>query len=91
MIQKDQIITEHLPYEIDMLRYAYNRLQTPLQGQAEINVFIECFCVHARTLLDFFWDKKPKKQNYAVARQFTVGSYSPFEGCLRRQPGCTES
>jgi hypothetical protein len=80
MIEKDNIISEQLPYEINMLRYAYQRLQSPLHEQAEINVFIECFCVHARNLLDFFWYKQPKKKNYAVARQFTSGSYNPFGG-----------
>jgi hypothetical protein len=79
MIDKDDIIAEHLPYEIDMLRYAYQRLPD-LQKKAEINVFIECFCVHARNLLDFFWDGRPEQKNYAVARQFTSGSYSPFSG-----------
>jgi hypothetical protein len=70
MADKAQIIKTDLPYEIDGLRYAYNRLQSGLEGQAEINVFIECFCVHARNLIDFFWPKQPKQKNHAIARQF---------------------
>jgi len=70
-----------------MLRYAYQRLPDlasqrlpDLQKKAEMNVFIEYFCVHARNLLDFFWDRQPIQKNYAVARQFTSESYSPFGG-----------
>jgi len=82
MADKAQIFTEDLPYEIKMLRYGYKRLQSGLDGQAEINVFIECFCVHARNLLDFFWPKQPKKKNHAIARQFIKDRrlYTPFGG-----------
>jgi hypothetical protein len=79
MIQKDKIISEMLPYEIDMLRHSYRRLQSPLHDQADVNAFIECFCVHARNLLDFFWDAKPKQKKHAVARHFIAGCYHPFE------------
>jgi hypothetical protein len=85
MIDKKSIISEHLPYEIDMMRYAFRRLQSPLQSplqQEELNALIECFCVHARNLLDFFWDRKPRRKNYAIARHFVVDPrcYKPFDG-----------
>jgi hypothetical protein len=78
MVDRNSIISTHLPYEIDMLRYAYQRL-LDFVPQEEGNAFIECFCVHARNLLDFFWDETPKRKNYAVARHFTSPSYKPFE------------
>ena len=76
--QKNKIISEHLPYEIDMFRYSYNGLRSSSYDQAKLNILIECFCMHARNLLDFFWDKE--RSNYAVARQFTIASYAPFGG-----------
>jgi hypothetical protein len=85
MTQKDKIISEHLPYEIDMLRHAYERLQSSSHGQATLNVLIECFSLHARNLLDFFWD--PKHSNYAVAREFTTALYQPFSGTSPKKDG----
>jgi hypothetical protein len=58
MVDKNSIISKHLPYEIDLLRYAYQKLLLDLHLQEEVNAFIECFCVHARNLLDLFWHKK---------------------------------
>jgi hypothetical protein len=79
---KDSIICEDLPYEIDMLRYAYQRLQSSPPETPEYNALIECFSVHARDLLDFFWDPTPKKGNHAIARHFLANtcSYNPFDG-----------
>jgi hypothetical protein len=79
-ITKEKIISEMLPYEIDMLRHAYQRSQSPEFEQADINAFIETFCIHARSLIDFFWDRKPKKKNHAIARHFISGPYDPFGG-----------
>jgi hypothetical protein len=78
MIGKDKIISEMLPYEIDLLRYAYRRLQSASHGQSTLNVLIECFCLHARNLLEFFSGRP--RSNYAVAREFTRASYKPFGG-----------
>lgn len=47
IIQKNEIISKHLPYEIDMLRYAYRKLQSASHDPETLNVLIECFCVHA--------------------------------------------
>jgi len=78
---KDSIICEHLPYEIDMLRYAYQRLQSSPPETPEYNALIECFSVHARNLLDFFWYLKPKKGDHAIARHFVDDpAYNPFDG-----------
>jgi hypothetical protein len=85
MIRKNDIISEHLPYEIHMLRHAYDKLQSSSHGQATDNGLIECFCLHARNLLDFFRDQK--HSNYAVAREFTTASYNPFDGTNPKSSG----
>lgn len=85
VIEKNLIIFEMLPYGIDMLRHAYGRLQSASHGQATANILIECFCLHARNLLDFFWDKK--HSNHAVAREFTTPSYNPFGGVSPKTNG----
>ena len=50
-----EIYNEHLPYEIDMLRSTYIHLTAnpPPVGVVK-DALIESFCVHARSLLDFF-------------------------------------
>jgi hypothetical protein len=72
----DQILTdifnEHLPYEIDMLRETY-RLLTPTTPATDVykNALIEAFCVHARSLLDFFMYRK--RETDVVASNFATG------------------
>jgi hypothetical protein len=75
------IIEEHLSYEIDMLRglyrlfgkvdQAWNEHEKKVQYYAQIN----SFCLHARSLLDFFADKR-RDQTDAIASDFTSG-YTP--------------
>ena len=74
-----QIIIEHLPYEIRMLRYSFSRLQEIKEGDTDGNAFVECFCIHARNLIDFFRDRKPYSDNQACAHHFTETTYSPFQ------------
>jgi hypothetical protein len=66
-ISKD-ILTKHLPYEIDMLRQTYRKLrQGPLPEWAINNALIESFCIHARSLLDFFENRGNKPDDYNAA------------------------
>jgi hypothetical protein len=76
-----EIINEHLPYEIDMLRFTYLQLVrvSTARPQTETNEqqtllfsFLESFCVHARSLLDFF-SNTPGHHTDAIASQFTDG------------------
>ena len=53
-----EFFTEHLPYEINMLRATYALLQTGgLLGPIVANTLIESFCVHTRNLIEFFKTK----------------------------------
>src|SRR6266436_6144730 len=74
------IFKEHLPYEIDMMRKTYTELESLVRGpagpetvEAKVRRFalIESFCIHCRSLLDFF--SGTTKQNDATVLDFTVG------------------
>jgi hypothetical protein len=67
------IFVEHIPYEIDMLRETYRMLAAvPPPTDALKNALIEAFCVHARSLLDFF-KSTSTNTNDAVATEFATG------------------
>jgi hypothetical protein len=72
----DKILTdvfnEHIPYEIDMLRETYRMLETPPTIDALKNALLEAFCVHARSLLDFFVCQRVR-QNDVIASDFVPG------------------
>jgi hypothetical protein len=58
-----EIFEKHLPYEIDMMRLIYREVEArangpapkSLQEEAGRNALIEAFCVHVRSLIDFFF------------------------------------
>jgi hypothetical protein len=61
---KEEILEKHLPYEIDMMRETYRLLgKIPPPENVIKNALIESFCIHARSLLDFF-ERKRKPQNH---------------------------
>jgi len=74
---------KHLPYEIEMLRLIHETLHQPYPGDAMANSLIECFCIRARNLIDFFNDCKPPNSKNSVARHFTDSAYSPFRSKSR--------
>jgi hypothetical protein len=85
-ISKEEILEKHLPYEIYMLRQTYRKLAEG-QPQDEVvgNALIESFCIHARSLLDFFESRPNKKDDDYVATDFTsafvlrINRSAPFE------------
>ena len=66
----EEILGEHLPYELWMLRQTYEKLGSPPAHKVLSNALIESFCIHARLLLEFFENKQGKH-----AKDFTGGSY----------------
>lgn len=66
----EEILGEHLPYELWMLRETYKRLNFPAEDVVLRNALIEAFCIHARQLLEFFDNKQGKH-----AKEFTGGHY----------------
>jgi hypothetical protein len=81
----DKVLTEifnrHLPYEIDRLRRTYEMIEalarspiSPESAYQEAQRFalIESFCVHSRSLTDFFSGHRGGPSD-AIAEDFTVG------------------
>jgi hypothetical protein len=69
----EEIAQKHLPYEVDMLRQTYRKLaEGPLPDAVVRNALIESFCIHARSLLDFFGNWRSKPDDY-IAADFTNG------------------
>ena len=76
-------LAEHYIYEINMLRGLHQALPSAIinrnKGTLEAciaNALIEAFCIHARSLLDFY--QCISKQDDVVASDFTLaGSFAP--------------
>jgi len=66
----EDILGEHLPYELWMLRQTYERLGSPSPDNVLCYALIESFCIHARLLLEFFEGKQGNR-----AKDYTGGSY----------------
>jgi hypothetical protein len=81
------IIEQHLPYEIDMLRSTYGQLSVAAKIDPASETFeqrlirfslIESFCAPARALLDFFSNRRNYSTD-AVASDFTDGFTPTFD------------
>ncbi len=77
----DDIIDQHLPYEIDMLRSTYRRLaalsnippdKETHAEQVTRHALVESFCTHARSLMDFFANQGTKSDD-CTAEDLTDG------------------
>lgn len=75
---REELLSVHLKYEFQMLRYTHERLaawNTPPNSKS--NAYIKSFSVHARNLIEFFELRKPKK-DYVGAFMFTAPEYEPM-------------
>jgi hypothetical protein len=63
----------HLVYEVEMLRHAYERLGTFKDGR-DFSMALECFALHARGLVEFL-SKKPKGKNDVRASLFVAPGF----------------
>jgi hypothetical protein len=50
----EAFFSEHFPYEIGMMRYAYHKLKGENFDQGDQNAMIETFCIHARNIIELF-------------------------------------
>lgn len=50
-----QAVTEHLRYEVEMLKQTADRLLNSENTEFETNVLLESFAIHARALVHFFY------------------------------------
>jgi hypothetical protein len=53
---KEEFFTEHLPYEVSMLRATYE-LARAAKPAAEHNAMVDSFLMHARNLIEFYKDR----------------------------------
>jgi hypothetical protein len=75
---KQDMLTEHLPYELDMLERAYSFLHDPKFLDARTDSFmrnatIEVFWAHVRNLNEFF--RYPAGRDHASAADFTKAQF----------------
>ena len=68
---KEEFFNEHLPYEISMLRAAYD-LARANRPASEHNALVDSFLMHARNLIEFFKDRPGCDFD---PRMFTNASY----------------
>jgi len=71
-----EIFNEHIPYEIDMLRKAYHLTAGQRPKGVLKNALIEAFCIHARSLIDFFKCKRLRDED-VIASDFTNVAFIP--------------
>ena len=76
-----EVINHHVPYEVRMMRQTYAMLANGSPhlwfSQPVINALIESFCLHARSLIEFFSCEKPMADNTAAAKHFAKEGYQP--------------
>jgi len=64
---------QHVHYEIEQLAISYWRLKSGIKEQEFVNLYHESFCIHAKTLLEFFI--RTLQRDMAAAADFTNPSY----------------
>ena len=69
----EEILREHLPYELNMLRSTFERLRDGVADGVLRNALIESFSIHARSLIGFFNNEQGVK-----ASSFTDGVHVLF-------------
>jgi hypothetical protein len=82
--QQIDILRVHLPYELDMLDMAYAWLAQETDktdvDRVHVSMCIECFCLHARNLIEFF--QRTVLGRTAAAVTFTnKEEHYEFEDC----------
>jgi hypothetical protein len=71
----DEILERHYVYEVIMLVNTFGYLRLPQPDDTIRNALIESFCIHARSLIDFYNNKQA-----VHAKSFADGAYTPFVG-----------
>lgn len=99
--QTDQVLqaaSEHLLYEISMLRWttdalAVTNLGRPTPPLVYMNALLESFCLHARNLLDFLYPKQPRPDDMIAPDFFddpdewSPPDLTPLLGTVRGRAG----
>lgn len=70
----DYLLRRHICYEVQMFKETYAQVLRGALNQFDRNMHIECFCIHARNLIEFFKNKDPCDID---PRRFTNSKYEP--------------
>jgi hypothetical protein len=83
-----ETINHHIPYEVRMMRQTFAMLGDGAAclwvSQVVINALIESFCLHARSLIEFFSGQKSPAGGITAAKHFAKEDYQP---CSDKGPG----
>jgi hypothetical protein len=82
----EAFFSEHFPYEIGMMRYAYEKIVAGNFDQGDHNAMIETFCIHARNIIALFkthesCDFDPR---YFVKPDFRINTQFIKDGLLSK-------
>jgi hypothetical protein len=78
----EEILQEHLRYDVDMLEGTFRLLNEPTGDLIVGNALIESFCIHARGLIEFLSNRN--RASWRQHSQTTSTSLSEQEGCRVR-------
>jgi len=80
--QLARYLDEHYFYELQMLRYARQRLV--LIERPEWNLTYEAYSIHARTLRDFYTNREPKDRNASEYGVFDLKGSKRIDAIIKR-------
>ena len=84
-VLRDDLINEHLPYELCQMRYALQRLvASDFSDQRLKNVMVAAFWLHARNLIEFFTGTK-KRCAFDFTEQRTYAAQHLPRGRTRKK------
>jgi hypothetical protein len=76
-----EVLNHHIPYEVRMMRQTFAMLADGPAclwvNQVVINALIESFCLHARSLIEFFAGETTPADNTSAAKHFAKNGYQP--------------
>jgi hypothetical protein len=82
----EAFFSEHFPYEIGMMRYAYEKMMIGNFDQGDNNAMIETFCIHARNIIELFktHDSCDFDPRYFVKPDFRINTQFIKDGLLSK-------
>lgn len=72
--RRKALVREHLPYELQMLRFTFGRLNSLVSDTELSNALIESFAIHARNLTCFLQGKETVLPRYLTSGTFKTKS-----------------
>jgi hypothetical protein len=70
-------VCHHLKYDVLMVRAAHGQLHSGRVARTERNALLESFAIRTRVLLEFFFDRRPKKLGARAYHFCMRGAWKP--------------